>query len=270
MSKIFLPQSIFNKVMRAILEFDLIHEHDKILIGLSGGKDSLLLLLVLTLIRQRFCKNFSLGALHINPNFSHEKNYAQQFLPIEEFCKENQIQFFMHDVDLQSIIQENPQESPCFTCAFFRRGAINNIAKKFGYEKIAYAHHNDDAVETFLLSLFYSGQIHTFTPKTFLDRTNLTVIRPLVYLREQEIIEAKKNFPFEIVKSSCPYDGHTKRAAVKNLLAELSKENPALYEHLASAIHQDHLGELFPEKKSRQELKRLYFSWKNETQNESL
>ena len=132
-----------------------------------------------------------------------------------------------------------------------------------GVNKIAYAHHHDDAVETFLMSLLYSGQLHTFTPVTYLDRTKLTVIRPLVYFREAELIDAINIHGFDPVKSPCPHDGHTVRQEVKELLARLEPEIPDLYDHLGAAMRKGALGELWPAAKSRDEMRQTYFAYKN-------
>ena len=145
----------------------------------------------------------------------------------------------------------------------FRRGAVNRYAMEHGVNKIAYAHHHDDAVETFLMSLLYSGQLHTFTPVTYLDRTKLTVIRPLVYFRESELIDAIKIHGFDPVKSPCPHDGHTVRQDVKELIARLEPEIPDLYDHLGAAMRKGALGELWPAAKTRAEMRQTYFAYKN-------
>ena len=124
--------------------------------------------------------------------------------------------------------------------------------------KVAYAHHHDDAVETFLMSLFYSGQLNTFRPKTYLDKTGITVIRPLVYFREQEIIDAIPLHGFTPIPSPCPHNGNTTRQAVKELIAHLSAENPNLYNHLAAGMREGALGELWPASKTRKEMEHTY------------
>lgn len=255
--KINLPQLYFSKVMRAIVEFDLINDGDHILIGLSGGKDSICLTYILAIMRERLKKRFTLGALTINPMFSDDFDTKR----IQEFCTSLSIPYAVRDVDIAGTIRSQQGKDPCFTCAFFRRGAINRYAIENNYNKIAYAHHHDDAVETFLMSLLYSGQLTTFTPKTYLDRTGLTVIRPLVYLREQETIDAIACHGFQPIHSPCPIDGHTTRQTVKELIATLNKDNPAAYEHLASGMRQSALGTLWPAAKTRQEMKETYHTY---------
>lgn len=247
--------------MRAVVEFDMIQDGDKILIGLSGGKDSLLLAYALATLRLRIRKNFELAALTINPKF--EDNFAERAAGLKNFCAALNIPHEIHEVDIASAIAARNDKSPCFTCAYFRRAAINRLARETGANKVAYAHHLDDAVETFFMSLISSGQLTTFTPTTFLSRTGLTVIRPLVYLREFQIASfaAKNNFP--IVKSPCPIDGKTNRQTVKNLIAALGKNFPDLFEHLAAAMRENSIGELWSAPKSLAEMRATYFSYVN-------
>ncbi len=255
--QLILPKLIFSKLMRAIVEFDMIQNNDKILIGLSGGKDSLLLSYALATLKQRIKINFNLAAVTINPMF----NDNFQCDELKNFCAILNIPHEIHNVDINSAILSRSDKSPCFTCAYFRRAAINRIANKIGANKVAYAHHLDDAVETFFMSLLSSGQLTTFTPKTFLSRSNITVIRPLVYLREFQIesFVAKNNF--NVVKSPCPIDGKTNRQTVKNLIANLSKDFPDLFNHLAAAMRESSIGELWSAPKSLADMRKTYFSY---------
>ena len=255
-----LPKEIFSKVMRAVVEFDMIQDGDKILIGLSGGKDSLLLTYALATLKQRTQKKFSLTAITINPNF--DENFSSNAENLKNFCAALEIPYQIHAVDIFSAIQSS-NKSPCFTCAYFRRAAINRIAKEIGANKVAYAHHLDDAVETFLMSLLSSGQLTVFTPKTFLSRTNITVIRPLVYLREFQISSFVNKNNFGVVKSPCPFDGKTNRQNIKNLIKELGKSFPDLFEHLAAAMRENSIGELWSAPKTQAEMRKIYFSYVN-------
>ena len=255
-----LPQAYFSKIMRAIVEFEMIERGDNILIGLSGGKDSLLLTYALAMFRERTKNKFSLCALTVNPMF----DAAFDTEGLSRFCASLEIPHEIHEVDIAGVIKSEPKNAPCFTCAFFRRGAINRYANEHGCNKVAYAHHNDDAVETLLLNLLYSGQIGTFQPKTYLDRRDLTVIRPLIYLREQEIIEAIQYHGMQPVKSPCPIDGKTKRETVKKLIADLTGQDPLIYDHLAAAMRKsgenstNEMSRLWPAAKSRQEMRESY------------
>ena len=253
-----LPQILFSKIIRAVVEFELIDDGDRILIGVSGGKDSLLLTYALATLRRRMKKNFSLAALTIDQKFSDD--FAEKISAVKKFCNEFGIEHEVCAVDIAALIREQKNKSPCFTCSYFRRAVMNRRANELGANKIAYAHHLDDAVETFFMSLLSSGQLTTFQPKTFLDRTNLTVIRPLVYLRESEI----ENFTrgFEILKSPCPFDGMTNRQRIKNLIVELEKDFPDLFSHLAAAMRKNSIGELWDAPKTRQQMRENYFSLK--------
>lgn len=249
-----LPQLYFSKLMRAITEFELINDGDKILIGVSGGKDSIFLAYVMAMLKKRLKINFELKALTINPMFSPDFDVNK----IRGYITELEIPFEMIDVDIAGTIEAQQGKDPCYTCAFFRRGAVNRYAKEQGCNKVAYAHHHDDAVETLFMGLLYSGQIHTFTPSTYLDKMDLTVIRPLVYFREEEIKEAIKFHHFEPVPSPCPNDGHTIRQTVKELIQTMSRDNPQLYPHLASAMRTSAVGELWPAEKTKAEMKVMY------------
>ena len=255
-----LPKQIFSKVMRAVVEFDMIQDGDKILIGLSGGKDSLLLTYALATLKQRTQKKFSLSAITINPQF--DNDFVSAAEKLKSFCAALEIPYQIHNVDIFSAIQSSNKNS-CFTCAYFRRAAINRLANELGANKVAYAHHLDDAVETFFMSLLSSGQLTTFTPKTFLSRTNITVIRPLVYLREWQIVSFAKEKNFDVVKSPCPFDGKTNRQNIKNLIKELGKSFPDLFEHLAAAMRENSIGELWSAPKTQAEMRKIYFSYVN-------
>ena len=249
-----LPQLYFSKILRAIVEFDLIAEGDTILIGLSGGKDSLFLTYAMAMMKERLKKHFSLRAFTVNPNFSPDFDTE----PLRRFSESLHIPFAAQTVDIAAMIEAAEGKSACYTCAFFRRGAINRYAKEQGCNKIAYAHHNDDAVETLLMSLLYAGQIQTFAPKTYLDRTDLTVIRPLIYLREEEIREAVHLYGMAPIPSPCPRDGNTMRQRVKSLIKTLTDENPLIYPHLAAALRKNHVGELWPPIQNRKEMATTY------------
>ena len=209
-------------------------------------------------LKKRLARKFSLQALTIHPKFTDD---FQKNIPVlENFCRDLEIPFQTQEVDINGAIHaaEN-KHNPCFTCAYFRRGAINRVAKEIGANKIAYAHHLDDAVETFFMSLLSSGQLTTFLPKTFLSRTNLTVIRPLVYLREKEISWYINSKNFNVIKSPCPIDGTTNRQTVKNLIVELGKIYPDLFERLAAAMRKNSVVDLWDAPKTKSEMHEIYF-----------
>ena len=254
--KLDLPKSMFSRITRAVVEFELIDEGDKILIGISGGKDSLFLTYALALLRERFKKKFSLSALTINPMFNDNFNVDA----VTEFCRSLDIDHAVEVVDIASAIK-TANKKPCFTCAYFRRAAMNRYANSIGANKVAYAHHLDDAVETFLMGILSSGQLNTFTPKTYLTRTEITVIRPLVYLRESEIAKFTRKNNFNIIKSPCPIDGTTNRQTVKELIRSLEKDFPNLFSHLSSSIRKSALGDLWEAPKTLEQMRKSYYSY---------
>lgn len=249
-----LHQEHVKKLWRAIIEFDLIEPHDRILIGLSGGKDSTFLTFALKQLQLHAPFPFEVAALTLDPQF------AAPF-PVEKlkaWCEGLHISHTTLTSPIAETIEKQQNKDACYICSTLRRGTINTYATKQGFNKIAYAHHQDDAVETFFMSLFYAGELRTFQPKTFLDRTHLTVIRPLLYFREQEIRETVKTYGFTILSSPCPLDGKTKRQEVKERIASLEAENPLFYNHLLSGMRQAGKAALWPAPLSRAELKQKY------------
>ncbi len=247
-----------SKVMRALVEFDMIQDGDKILIGLSGGKDSQALTYALATMQKILARKFTLVALTIDPNF--DENFQSNAAKLTAFCRVLDIEHIIESVDIASAIK-SANKNPCFTCAYFRRAAINRVANKLGANKVAYAHHLDDAVETFMMSLLSSGQLTTFQPKTFLSRSNITVIRPLIYLREFEIKSFVRKNNIEVLKSPCPIDGTTNRQTVKNLIINLGKMFPDLFDHLTAALRKNSVAELWDAPKTRQQMREIYYSY---------
>ena len=260
MTDLKLPQVIFSKVFRAVVEFELIDDGDKILIGISGGKDSLLLTYALATLKYRTKKNFALAALTIDPKFTGD--FGEKIARITKFCNDLGIEHEVRELDIAGLIHDQNDKSPCYTCAYFRRAAMNRRANEIGANKIAYAHHLDDAVETFFMSLLSTGQLNTFRPKTYLDRTNLTVIRPLAYVREFEVERFARRQGFDVLKSPCPFDGFTNRQRVKDLIRDLEKKFPDLFNHLAAAMRKNSIGELWDAPKTREQMRETYFSYK--------
>lgn len=252
-----LPQQYFSRLWRAVIEFDLISAGDRILIGLSGGKDSSFLTYALALLRDHSPRKFELAAITLDPMFSTDFATAG----LAAFCADLGIPFHTFKIDIAGAIARNDNKDPCYSCAFFRRGAINRFAKENGFNKIAYAHHHDDAVETFLMSILYSGQIKTFLPKTYLDRTGLTVIRPLIYFREKELRRTIQYHGFTPIPSPCPYNGKTKRQEIKELIRGLERKNKLIYTHLAAAMREGSLIELWPAPLSRQDMQQKHHAF---------
>lgn len=255
--KLTLPQPYFSRLCRAIIEFDMIQPGDRILIGLSGGKDSVFLTYALAVLKQYSKTPFELAAITLDARFS-------DTFPLDElkaFCARLDIPFYTEQVDIAGIIAANDGKDPCFTCSFFRRGAINRFAMTHNFNKIAYAHHHDDAVETFYMNLMQSGQLKTFLPTTYLSRSELTVIRPLIYFREYEMRAATAIHGFTPIPSPCPLDGHTKRQEVKETLLALEEANPGTYAHLAAAMRQSAVIELWPEEPDRKSMQKKHLAF---------
>ena len=225
-------QQLMSYARRAIDDYNMISDGDRIAVGISGGKDSLTLLYALHGLKRFYPHPFELEAITIDlghPGFDVSK--------IHRLCKEMEIPYTVVKTDIAQIIFEERKESnPCSLCAKMRKGALNEAIKKTGCNKVAYAHHKDDIIETMILSLIYEGRFYSFSPKTYLDRMDLTVIRPLMYVNEADIKGFRNKYNLPVVKSPCPADGYTKREYAKNLLRQLNLENPGAKERMFSAI----------------------------------
>lgn len=225
-------QQVLSYIRKAVDDYGMIEEGDRIAVGISGGKDSLTLLNGLHALMRFYPKHFEIHAVTVDLGF-HNLNLDE----IRKMCEDMEIPYTIVKTDIADIIFNQRKESnPCSLCAKMRKGALNEAIKKAGCNKVAYAHHKDDVVETMMMSLIYEGRWHTFSPVTYLDRMELTVIRPLIYMNEADVIGYvnKNNIP--VVKSPCPADGYTKREYVKNLLKKLNQENPGVKERMFTAI----------------------------------
>lgn len=236
-----IPADQLSRLWRAIIEFDMLSPGDRVLVGLSGGKDSSLLLLALRQLQSHAPFAFELGAFTMDPQFTTDFPTDQ----LRAWCTTLGISYYTEKVPVEQLSHARPGKTPCFSCAYFRRAATNRVALANGYNKVALAHHHDDAVETFLLNLLTSGQLKTFLPVTPLSKTGLTVIRPLLYYREAEIRALGQAAGLIPLKSPCPHDGHTKRQEAKEFIRVLASFDPGAYEHLSAAMRcQQH--ELWP------------------------
>lgn len=225
-------QQVLSLVRKALDDYEMINDGDKIAVGVSGGKDSLTLLSALAHLRRFYPKKFELYAITVDLGFGN-----LNLDKIVDFCKEFDVPYTIAKTDIAKIVFEDRKESnPCSLCAKMRKGALNDAMKALGVNKIAYAHHKDDVVDTMMMSLIFEGRFHTFSPVTYLDRTDLYVIRPLIYMNEVDVIGFvnKNNIP--VVKSPCPADKTTKREYVKQLLAQLNRENPGVKNRMFTAI----------------------------------
>ena len=226
-------QQVLSYVRKAVDDYHMIADGDNIAVGISGGKDSLTLLYALHGLRRFYPQKFDIHAVTVDLGFGN-----LDLSRIESICADElQIPYTIVKTDIADIIFEQRKESnPCSLCAKMRKGALNEAIKKEGCNKVAYAHHKDDVVETMLMSLIYEGRFHTFSPVTYLDRMDLTVIRPLMYMNEADVIGFVNKNQIPVVKSPCPADGYTKREYVKQLLKKLNQENPGVKQRMFTAI----------------------------------
>ena len=225
-------QRVLSEVRKAVDDYRMIAEGDKIAVGISGGKDSLTLLYALSSLRRFYPHPFELVAVTVDLGFAN-----LDLSEIQKLCEKLEVPYTVVKTQIGQIVFEQRQENnPCALCAKMRKGALNEAMKQLGCNKIAYAHHMDDVVETMMLSLLYEGRFHTFSPVTYLDDTGLTVIRPLIYMKEADVIGFVRKYEVPVVKSPCPADGHTKREYVKQLLKQLNTENPGVKQRMFTAI----------------------------------
>ncbi len=230
-------QRLMGVVRRAIDDYKMIDEGDKIAVGVSGGKDSLTLLYALSGLRRFYPKKFELEAITVSMGYK-----EADFSAVANLCEELDIQYTVVETDIAEILfEERKENNPCSLCAKLRKGAFNNKAKENGCNKKAYAHHNDDVIETMLMSLLYEGRFHCFSPVTYLDRMDITLIRPLIYVDEQDVINFKNAYQLPVVNNPCPIDGYTKREYTKQLIKSLDKDNPGLPSRLFTAISESNL-----------------------------
>lgn len=225
-------QQVLSYVRKAADDYYMIESGDKIAVGISGGKDSLTLLYALNSLKRFYPKHFELCAVTVDLGFDN-----LNLDKIHDLCRELGVEYTVIKTDIAQVVFETrKEENPCSLCAKMRKGALNQAIKAAGCNKVAYAHHKDDVVETMLMSLIFEGRFHTFSPVTYLDRMELTVIRPLIYMNEADVIGFVHKHQVPVVKSPCPADGHTKREYVKNLLRRLNQENPGVKERMFTAI----------------------------------
>ncbi len=225
-------QQVLSLVRKAVDDFHMIEPGDRIAVGISGGKDSLTLLYALQALRRFYPIEFNLCAVTVDLGFGN-----LDLTEIEALCKKLNVEYQIVKTDIAKIIFEDRQETnPCSLCAKMRKGALNDAMKTAGCNKVAYAHHKDDVVETMMMSLIYEGRFHTFRPVTYLDRTRITVIRPLIYMNESDVVGFVRKNNVPVVKSPCPADGHTKRETVKNLVQQINLEAPGVKERMFTAI----------------------------------
>ena len=227
-------QRLMSLSRKAIDDYGMINEGDVIAVGISGGKDSLTLLCALAGLRRFYPKKFSLQAITVDMGFPEA---ADGLLPIRKLCADLDVPYTVVPSQIAEIVFEDRKEkNPCSLCAKLRKGAFNTAAKELGCNKVAYGHHKNDMVETLFLSLIYESRLYCFSPVAYLDRMDLTVIRPLMYVDEADIKGFARANELPVFKNPCPADGNTRREYVKQLIGKITLENPGARDRMHAAV----------------------------------
>ena len=228
-------QRILSHMRKAIEDYNMSQEGDKIAVCLSGGKDSITLLHAFKTLQRFYPKKFDLIAISINPGFEF---FDTQFL--QDICDNLDIPLFIESTLAKEIVFDiRKEKNPRSLCANLRRGAINSVAVREGCNKIALGHNQDDVLETFLLNLLYTGSIGTFSPVSHMDRTGITLIRPLIYTPEKETKRFIKKNDLTVMPKVCPMDGTSKREDMKQMIFKLQKDIPMVRANLFGAIQRN-------------------------------
>ncbi len=219
-------------VRRAVDDYNMIDDGDKIAVGVSGGKDSIALLLALAAMRRFYPKKYEVYAVSIDMGFE-----GFDLSPIQKLCDEANVEYKIVKTDIAKIIFDVRKEpNPCSLCAKMRRGALHAAATELGCNKVALGHHYDDAVETFMMNMFFEGRLGCFSPVSYLSNRQITLIRPLLYAQEKDVLYFMRKREIPIVKNPCPEDHATERENMKNLLAELEQNNKGLRHRIFTAM----------------------------------
>ena len=223
---------VLSYVRRGVDDYEMIEEGDKIAVGVSAGKDSLTLLCAMAELRRFYPKKFELCAITIDMGFE-----GTDFSPIKELCEQLDVEYHIVPTQISKVIFDvRKEKNPCSLCAKMRRGALYGYAREIGFNKVALGHHFDDVVETFMLNLFFEGRLGCFQPVTYLSNTQITLIRPMIYMPEKDVRYFASKAELPVVKSSCPADGNTEREEMKQLLASLERQNKGLRYRIFGAI----------------------------------
>ncbi len=249
-------QKLYSKVRQAVDAYRMIEDGDKIAIGISGGKDSLTLLYALAGMRKFYPKKYDVVAITVDTGVgeymertgendadaeANRQILGMDFSKVKDLCESLQVPYEVVKTQIFPILMERQEKRMCPLCAKMRKGAFNEAALRLGCNKIAYAHHKDDVVETFLMSQVLEGRVHTFSPVTHLDGTELDLIRPLAYVTEAEVRGFMRRYQLPVVKNLCPVDGATKRETAKQMLARIEEEFPKAKSRMFAAIQRDHI-----------------------------
>jgi tRNA 2-thiocytidine biosynthesis protein TtcA len=240
--RIYMLQKLLSRTRKAIADYDMIREGDKIAVGVSGGKDSLALLCCMKALQGFYPNKFDLVALTLQiglPGFKPDV--------LRTFYSNLGVEYHIEETPISKIVFEvRNEKNPCSLCSNMKRGAMYNAAKRLGCNKVAFAHHKDDVIETLLLSLFYEGRIHTFSPVTYLDRMDITLIRPFIYIEEKMISSFIRSSDIKTCSGVCKADGLTKRHYIKDVLFSLAKENRHIRDNIFGAIQRSRINGWHP------------------------
>jgi len=233
-------QKVLSLVRKAVQEYDMIADGDKIAVGVSGGKDSMLTLTALAALRRFYPVKYDVVAVMIDLRFDGAETDTTE---IQRYCDSLCVPFYVKRTDIGQIVFDiRKEENPCSLCAKMRRGALHDFAKELGCNKTALGHHADDAAETFLMNLFIEGRVGCYSPVTYLSRKDVTVIRPLSWMREWEVSSAVKRLGIPVLKNKCPHDHEGQRKQTKAFLSELEKTRfPEARERILGAMRRDHI-----------------------------
>ncbi len=232
-------QKMMGYMRRAIAQYDMLADGDRVAVGVSGGKDSLVLLVGLARMRRYLGIDFEVVGVTIDQGFEGKPG---DFSRIEALCRAEDIPYEIVRTEIGEIIFHwREEQSPCSLCARMRRGALHDAAVRLGCNKVALGHHREDALETFLMNLMNEGRLGCFSPVSYLSRKNLHLIRPLVLAPEQEILAAARRAELPVWRNPCPVDGHTERERMKALLRDLEREDPGLKNRMFGALQRAHL-----------------------------
>ncbi|MGN0642890.1 MAG: tRNA 2-thiocytidine biosynthesis TtcA family protein [Huintestinicola sp.] len=227
-------QKMLGYMRRAIQEYDMLADGDKVAVGVSGGKDSMVLLNGLILLRRFIGIDYTLCAVTLDPRFGGTDG---DYSAVAELCESTGTEFHLIPTHIGEIVFDiRKEENPCSLCSRMRRGALHDAAKEYGCNKIALGHHYNDAVETFIMNLFTEGRIGCFSPVSYLSRKDLTLIRPMVFAPEKEIRRAAERNGLSVVKSKCPADGHTNRERTKQFIADMERQDKGFTDRLFGAM----------------------------------
>ena len=232
-------QRLCGLMRKAVQDYEMLAPGDRVMVGVSGGKDSVALTVGLAMLRQYIGFDYEVVAVTLDPQFDHQ---PMDYTALEALFARYGIPYHIRRTEIGPVVFEYRQEkNPCSLCAKLRKGALNNKALEMGCNKIAYAHHKDDLIETAMMSLLYEGRFYAFSPVTHLDRTDLTVIRPLMFVSEADVKGFRNKYQLPVCKNPCPMDGHTRREYVKNLIHTLNMENPGVKDRLFRAVIEGHI-----------------------------